>query len=242
MNNTNPTRPVTGYPAHPNPNGYSSGTAYPYAAAPPPNNGYYTQNPYYNRTDPQRAFIRRLFAIIISCIIISGTVLLIIWLILRPRVPEFRVDSLSVSNFNISSSLLSGNWDVQFTVRNPNKKITVKYDRIDADVFYKSEGLASTTLPPFSQGKRNETKVRATFGAIGAYVEDWVVRDVSGDRGKGSVKFSVRLLARARFKAGAWGTRKRYVRVLCRDVPVGLTLSSGRGAMVGGARECRVVT
>lgn len=168
--------------------------------------------------------------------------MLIIWLILRPRVPEFRVDSLSVSNFNISSSLVSGNWDVQFTVRNPNKKITVKYDRIDADVFYKSEGLASTTLPPFSQGKRNETKVRATFGAIGTYVDDWVVRDVNGDRGRGSVKFSVRLLARARFKAGAWGTRKRYVRVLCRDVPVGLTLSSGRGSMVGDARECRVVT
>lgn len=131
---------------------------------------------------------------------------------------------------------------MQFTVRNPNKKITVKYDRIDADVFYKSEGLASTTLPPFSQGKRNETKVRATFAAIGAYVEDRVVRDVNADRGKGSVKFSVRLLARARFKAGAWGTRKRYVRVLCRDVPVGLTLTSGRGSMVGDARECRVVT
>lgn len=129
-----------------------------------------------------------------------------------------------------------------FSVRNPNKKITVKYDRIEANVFYKSELLASTTLAPFSQGTKNQTTLRADFAAVSSYLDNSVVNGINGDRGRGSVQFSVRVLARARFKAGAWGTRTRYVRVLCRDIPVGLTLSSGRGSMVGGARQCRVVT
>lgn len=241
-------RPVTGYPAQPNtvPNGHNTatGTAYPYAA-PPPHQTYYPPqpNPYY--TDPyysaQRAtFIRRIFAILIASIIITGTVIFIIWLVLRPRVPEFRVDSVTVTNFNLSTTLITGNWDVQFTVRNPNNKITLTYDQILARVLYKSGALSETMVPPFVQGKRNETAVRATFAAASSYVENWVVNGINGDRGRGSVKFTVRMLARVRFRAGSWWARRRVVRVLCPDLSVGLSSNSERGSLVGGSRECRV--
>lgn len=94
-------RPATGYPPPPaqysnNPNGQTfstAGTAYPYAA-PPPQNPYYNPNPYYG-PDPyaaQRAtFLRRLLSILIASIVITGTIVFIVWLILRPQIPDFKV-------------------------------------------------------------------------------------------------------------------------------------------------------
>ncbi|KAA8544330.1 hypothetical protein F0562_022341 [Nyssa sinensis] len=262
MGDQSNSRPVTGYPAtgypqpqsNTNPNCYPSahptystttttaGTAYPYAA-PPPQTTYYNPNPYYgqNYTNPRATFLRRLFAILIASFIITGTVVFIIWLVLRPRLPEFRVDSVSLSNFNVSpSSQITGNWDVRFTVRNPNHKITLYYDRIEASVYYKSQPLSDTTMPPFVQDTKNETAVRATFAASSTYVDGWVVNAINQDRTRGRVGFNVRLFSRVRFKAGAWRARRRFLRVYCPDLNVGITSNNAGGTLVSGSRQCRV--
>ncbi|PSR89828.1 hypothetical protein CEY00_Acc30021 [Actinidia chinensis var. chinensis] len=245
-------RPATGYPASAYPtNGYpnsttTTGTAYPYAA-PPPQSAYYynNNNPYYAQPnpDPRAAFLRRLVVIIAASFIIAGTVVFIVWLILRPRVPEFRVDSVSLSNFNLSStsSLLTGNWDVKFAVSNPNHKISLYYDHIEASVFYKDESLSETTVAPFDQGTRNQTVVRATFAAAARYVDKKAADSINSDRtSRGSVDFNVRMVARVRLKAGSWRERHRFMRVYCGNLAVGLSSNSAGGTMVGGARECKV--
>ncbi|KAL4578530.1 hypothetical protein LXL04_014654 [Taraxacum kok-saghyz] len=240
-------RPVTGYPAPPASNGYptNTATAYPYVAPPPQNQGQYfnvSANPYYS--DPyanqQRAtFIRRIFAVFIGCIIIVGTIVFIMWLILRPQIPQFRVDTLTLSNFNMSSnSLISGTWDARFTVRNPNSKIVLYYDRIEAAVFYKSESISETTVPPFAQGKKNETGVRATFVSSSAYVDDR--NGISSERSRGTVDFNLRMMARVRFKAGAWWARRRILKIFCPNLSIGVSANSTGGSLVGGSKNCRV--
>lgn len=248
-----PSRPVTGYPAPPGypqhnpiPNGHA--TAYPYAAPPPPppQPTYYNPNPNPYYSDPYAAqrttFFRRIFAFLIASIIITGTIIFIVWLVLRPRIPVFRVDSFTLTNFNISpsTSLITGNWDVRFTVRNPNRKIALSYDHIEAYVFYKSESLSVTTVPPFAQGTKNETSVRATFAAASAYIENSVADGINSERSRGSVVFNVRMLARVRFKAGVWRARKRLLTVFCRDLSIALSSNSSGGSLTGGSRECRV--
>lgn len=247
--------PVTGYPAagYPQqqqpgtiPNGHptnypTAGTAYPYAA-PPPQGSYYNTNPYY--ADPYAAqrttFVRRIVAVLIASIIITGTIVFIVWLVLRPQVPEFRVDSVTLSNFNISNnSLITGNWDVRFTVRNPNGKITLGYDDIEAYMFYKSETLAETTVPPFVQGTKNETNVRATFAASSTYLAQRYVDEINSNRAGGSVNFVVRMVARVRFKAGAWRARRRFLKVYCGDLQVGVSANSAGGSLLSGSRQCR---
>ncbi|KAA8549938.1 hypothetical protein F0562_001622 [Nyssa sinensis] len=251
-----PSRPVTGYPAtgfphaqsNNNPNAYPSAhpsyctTAYPYAA-PAPQATYYNPNSYYGQPfqTPGATFLRRIFVIIIAAFIITGTVGFITWVVLRPRLPEFRVDSVSLSNFNISSSsLISGKWDVRFTVRNPNHKITLYYDRIEASVYYRSELLSETTVPPIVQGTKNETAARATFAASSAYVEGSVVNGINQDRARGTVGFSVGMVTSVRFKAGEWWARRRFLRVYCRDLTVGITLNNSGGTLVGGPKQCGV--
>ncbi|KAK3032763.1 hypothetical protein RJ639_034912 [Escallonia herrerae] len=237
-------RPVTGYPAPgypqsgPNPN--QNGAAFACAAPPPPQ--YYNQNPYYAAAaaDPYAAhratFLRRIFAVLIASVIIAGTVIFIVWLVVRPRIPQFRVDSVALSNFNSSSSLLTGNWDVRLTVRNPNSKANLAYDDINAYMFYRRVSLAETAIPPFSQGTKNETAVRATFAAARTYVEKWVLDGLNTDRASGKVDFTMTILARVRFKAGAWRARRRLLRVVCPN----LSVNNSSGSLVGGSRGCRV--
>ncbi|KAM7496978.1 hypothetical protein LguiA_021392 [Lonicera macranthoides] len=250
-------RPVTGYPAtnpQPQSNGYpSANTSYPYPNPHPyPNpNPYYNPNPnpnpYYDNAAANRraTLLRRIFAVIIAAVIITGTIIFIMWLVLRPRIPEFSIDTLNLTNFNVSpsSSLITGNWDVRFTVRNPNKKITLVYDRIQSFMFYRDDSLSSTTVPPFEQGTKNQTQVRASFAALSAYAGRRAVDGIASERTRGSISFNVRIMARVRFKAGAWRARRRLLRVLCGDLVVGVPsngTAAGGGSLTGGPRRCRV--
>lgn len=160
------------------------------------------------------------------------------WLILRPQVPQFRVQAFTLTNFNVSSSnLVTGNWDASFDVRNPNDKIVLYYDHLEAAVFYKGESIAETTVAPFMQGKKNQTSVKASFAALNAYVDNG-----NGIKGTGSVEFNLRMVARVRFKAGAWWARRRILRIYCPDLnlPVGDGKNSTGGSLSGGAKNCRV--
>ncbi|KAL3828612.1 hypothetical protein ACJIZ3_017414 [Penstemon smallii] len=248
-----PNRPVTGYPA---PNGYSanpppSATAYPYVAtAPPPHNAYYNNqnNPYYQPNYPdadsvRRAnCLRRIFAVVIGLVVIFGTITFIVWLVLRPELPEFRVDSFSLSNFTLgNNSLISFTSEIRLTARNPNKKMTLAYDQIDAVLFYRSYSLSETMLPPFSQDTKNETSLTANLAAAGSFVERRVVDGINGERnGNGNVNFNLRMISRVRFEAKAWRTRRRFVKVYCGDLVVTIPSNGRSGTLTGGPRQCRV--
>ncbi|CAN4099025.1 unnamed protein product [Withania somnifera] len=231
-----PNRPVTGYPAVAPP---PPATTYPYAASPYYNNNNYPYpDPY---TAQRNTFLRRVIAILIASTIITGTILFIIWLVILPRIPEFQVDSLAVSNLSLSNSLITANWDLHFTAKNPNKKINLYYDEIAAAIFYESLSIADTTVPPFSMDKENETGQKVSFVASRAYVEKWAFEGMSKERGeRGSVRFNVRMVAKVSFKAGGWRARRRYLRVYCGDLSVGVSSNKSSGNLLGGERRCRV--
>ncbi|KAH6837175.1 hypothetical protein C2S53_019155 [Perilla frutescens var. hirtella] len=251
-------RPVTGYPAsNPQPNGYTtaanpppSGTAYPYAAAaPPPSAYYYQSNPYHNQNyqyDPdsvrRATCLRRIFAFVIGLVVIFGTVTFIVWLVLRPQLPEFRVDSFAMSNFTLGNdSLIYFTSEVKLTARNPNKKMTLAYDHIETAIYYKSYSLSDTTVAPFYQETKTETSLAAKFAAPGSFVDKAVVDGVNGERGNGgNVNFNLRMVSRVRFEAKAWRTRRRYLKVFCGDLFVGLPTNGRSGALTGGPKQCRV--
>ncbi|XP_009776258.1 NDR1/HIN1-like protein 26 [Nicotiana tabacum] len=241
-------RPVTGYPAAPpNPNVFSSAaqpppaTAYPYTAPPP----YFNNNPYHHYPNPyasqRNTLLRRAIAIIVASTIITGTILFILWLLISPRIPEFQIDSLTISNLNLSNSLITANWDLHFTAKNPNKKMTLYYDEIAAAIFFDSLSVADTTVPPFFMDKGNETAQKVSFVASGAYVEKWAFDGMNKEKAQsGSIGFNVRMVARVGFKAGAWRARRRYLRVYCGVLSVGIGANKSSGNLLGGPRQCRV--
>lgn len=130
---------------------------------------------------------------------------------------------------------------MKVTARNPNGKITLFYDNVEAAVYYKSDQLSRTTLPPFSQGKKNETSMTAELAAVKAYLDGDVVKGINEERGKnGNVVFNVRMLMEVRFKAGAWRARRRYLKAFCGDLSVGVSSNATNGTLIGGPKQCRV--
>lgn len=231
---TDPTRPATGYPAQPQ-NGYPQ--------QPPPHSNYYypNHNPYYapQYQPPRATFFRRFFAALIAVFIIFGTILFIVWLVLRPRVPTFTVDSVSVSHLNATASEISATFNIHFTVGNPNHKLHVYYDQVEARVFYKDSLIARNSLQPFDQGTKSQSGLDAELAALSAYIGGGLVGDLNGDRSKGTVEFDVQVLAFVRFKAGGWRARRRFLRVFCDNLPVAMK-SNGAGTLSGGPRRCAV--
>ena len=105
-------------------------------------------------------------------------------------------------------------------------------------VFYKNL-IALNELQPFDQGTKSQSGLDAQLAALSAYIGDDLVRDLNGDRSKGTIEFDVRVLAFVRFKAGRWRARRRFLRVFCDDLPVAMK-SNGDGTLSGGPRRCAV--
>ncbi|XP_044507679.1 NDR1/HIN1-like protein 10 [Mangifera indica] len=231
---------VTGYPV-----------AYAYAAPPPPpplqqtSHRHVDLSSYYHR-DRQAGstLLRRLIVIIIAFLTVMALVSLITWLVFRPQLPEFRVDSGSVSRFNTteSTSSVSATWQFILQVKNPNEKLVISCNSLRAVVAYAGSELATTQLAPFSQEKGNETQLQFQLRAVDEYVGQRVVSGIQNDRKtRGRVDFDVWVLGLVQFKTGWWEMRWRSMKVSCEGVNIGLSNNVGfDGNLTGRVDPCRV--
>lgn len=85
----------------------------------------------------------------------------IMYLVFRPKLPDYTVDKLQIMQFNLTNDQsLSATFDVTITAKNPNKKIGIYYEggsRIS--VWYEATKLSDGALPKFYQGHRNTTQL-----------------------------------------------------------------------------------
>ncbi|XVE96307.1 hypothetical protein REPUB_Repub02eG0210000 [Reevesia pubescens] len=227
-----------GYP--PPPHGYNQ---YPYAQPPPA--PYYNQGYASTQPDQCSGFARGIVAAMILLIVLSCLSSLITWAVLRPEIPVFRVDNMSVSNFNTSANPFTATWDTNLTVENPNHKLRVYFDKILGAMFYDEEdSLGSSWLNPVFIETKTKTTMHAVISANGSAqnaVPIWVAREMAKDRGTGSVTFILRFRVWATFKSGTWWTRSLLMRVICEDLKINFVGSSGNGALAPGERyDCGV--
>ena len=218
---------------------------------PPPPPSYYPPpiisaplygTPPLNNANGGNLFYRRLF-IVFCCIFLAfGLITFILSMVLRPTLPLFTISSASVSSFKVSGGQqFSANFNLSFSVRNPNVKMGILYEEIQASVLYQSETLSQTSLPPFYQEKGNFTVVPASFRSIAKYVDLSTTDGISKSRltNDGVVDFQAAFEAWVRFKSGALLTRKHLLRVFCNNVRVRLSNSTfADGSLQGGSLSC----
>lgn len=146
---------------------------------------------------------------------------IITWIILRPEIPVFRVDSFSVANFNISKANYSGNWDANVTVQNPNHKLNVNLERIQSFVDFKDNTLAMSYADPFflDVEKSSQMRVKLTSSSPDD-PGNWAATEekLGQERMTGTVSFSLRFFAWTTFRSGSWWTRRVVMRVFCEDL------------------------
>uniref|UniRef100_A0A1D1YLU0 Putative syntaxin-24 n=1 Tax=Anthurium amnicola TaxID=1678845 RepID=A0A1D1YLU0_9ARAE len=160
--------------------------------------------------------------ILIAAMILLGVLVIVLWLALRPSDIKFRVTSASLAQFNLTSSPGDGNNNLLYnlttvvSIRNPNKRVGVYYDWLEATAEFEGERFAWTPLPSFYQGHKNTTTLYPSFaGSSAINLSGSDVSDFGMQQQAGAFEVTLRLRARYRFKIRSIKTRRTTMKVRC---------------------------
>ncbi|XP_062166822.1 NDR1/HIN1-like protein 1 [Alnus glutinosa] len=165
----------------------------------------------------RRRFFRRLCAAILVLAFIVLVVVLLVWAILQPNKPRFILQDATVYAFNLSTpNLLTSNFQVTLSARNPNDKIGIYYDRLDVYASYHSQQITlRTAIPPTYQGHK-EINVWSPF-IYGNEVPVAPYNSVAlgQDQASGAVQLTIRIDGRVRWKVGTFISGRYHLYVRC---------------------------
>ncbi|XP_021834517.1 uncharacterized protein LOC110774284 [Prunus avium] len=174
------------------------------------------------------------------CILFWLTILAgVIWLVnlivrdiaINRENPTFRLHSATVSLLNnASASNFTATWDVTLVASNPNHKLEIYYDTIQATIFYNRGNshrvrvlLATKPLPPpLALRTRAETTCSFRIEAASAYIGDDVAKEISEGRARGMVRFKLTLLAIYKLPSWYWKDPKLF-KASCNPVEFGFS-------------------
>ncbi|XP_031502123.1 NDR1/HIN1-like protein 3 [Nymphaea colorata] len=211
-----------------------------------PNGAYYggaqgiptpPQNPpqaYYSHGRGHRScgcccIIGTLLKLIVSIVVILGIAALIIWLVLRPSAVKFYVEDVSLTQFNLANtSTLHYDLKLNVSIRNPNRKIGIDYDKLEVAAYYADERFGWVQLPGFYQGHKNTSILQTAFKGQSLMVPgDSIANIFNEQKASGSYYVDVKIKPKMRFKIGQLKTTKYSPNVWCYlEVPLNSVNSS----------------
>ncbi|KAF8027981.1 hypothetical protein BT93_E0791 [Corymbia citriodora subsp. variegata] len=197
-----------------------------------------------------RIVFRTMQSLVLLVVLISA-VIAIAWLILNPRPPAFRLDSLSLSGLpNASSAPRELSVGIHLTATNPNKKFAVVIQEVNP---FLALIPAKCQLPLSSHHNTSSSeyyiskKGRRTFNVIagprpgrGTSRKRPFQFAVGKDLRKGSAEMSLRMHVSVEFLHAYLPSKRVSVEVECDNLSVGLSLSTGIGKSKDGGKDCSV--
>lgn len=176
-------------------------------------------------------------SVLLILIVLIGITAGILYLVYRPKIPDYSVERLTVKTFDVNSTsdTASAAFDVTIRTYNPNKKIGIYYvDGSDLSAWYGDVMLCEGELPVFYQGHRDETNLNVEMAGE-KQVSDGVVKDLDAVRNSGSVPLKIKGTVPVRVKFGGLKLRKMKFKVRC-DIVVD-SLSTGADVTIK-SRSC----
>ncbi|CAN4089622.1 unnamed protein product [Withania somnifera] len=159
-----------------------------------------------------------IFQILCTLLIITAVIGFILWFILRPNKVNFHVANASLTQFDLrSNNTLSYNLNVSISIRNPNKRIGIYYDSVEARVYYHSLNFSNTNVDPFYQGHKNTTDLNLGFKGDNNLVQfvDNLRSDYNNEKDSGVYEIGLRLYMRIRLKFGWIKSKKIKPMIKC---------------------------
>lgn len=188
-----------------------------------------------------QGFYKKL-ALICSALFLSVAFLVfLIWVVLHPSKPQFYLKETDIYQLNLSANhLLDSSIQVTFVSKNPNQKIGVYYDQLQAYASYKGQQItAHALLPPFYQGHEDTNILTVWLAGNLVPVAPSFGDEVSRDQTSGKLLLNLRLNGRLRWKVGTWVSSHYHVNVEC-DTVIVFGPNSQANAMISGTQgsEC----
>jgi len=182
--------------------------------------------------------LKLILKIVVTIVVIVGLAALIVWLIFRPiNKINFHANNVSLTQFSlIDNQNVNYSLALDITIRNPNKKIGVYYDRIEAGAYYEDQRLKSVYITPFYQGHKNTTVLNVVFEGqqlLGG------IQDFTQEKTSGIYSIDVKLYLRIRFKLGKVKSPRLRPRIEC-ELKVPLNSSNGGASGAADTTKCHL--
>ncbi|KAK4281712.1 hypothetical protein QN277_013173 [Acacia crassicarpa] len=179
--------------------------------------------------------------LLLTIIIVVGIAVFVFWLLVRPNVVKFHVTDASLTQFNFTSNnTLFYNLAVNITIRNPNRKLGLYYDQIEASASYQDAWFDSQTLTPFYQGHKTTDVLNPVFaGQRFLLLDPTQASELNKDQSSGIYNIDVTLHLKVRFKLGALKTFKFKPKVNC-DLSLPLTPNGNSSAAEFQTKRCGI--
>ncbi|KAF7148603.1 hypothetical protein RHSIM_Rhsim03G0215600 [Rhododendron simsii] len=130
------------------------------------------------------------------------SLIFLVWLILHPSKPEFSLQEVNLYQLNLSGThLLNSSIQLTLLSKNPNQKVGIYYDELQAYASYKGQQITfDTSLPPFYQGHQERNILTASLGGTGLPVASSFGYEVGRDQTAGKLVLSLKMNGRLRWK------------------------------------------
>lgn len=161
---------------------------------------------------------RRIFACLLSLIIIVLFIILVIWLVLRPTKPKFLLQDTSIYEFNLTadSNILSSNIQITISSRNPNDRIGIYYDRLDVFSEYKDTQITGTTGLPSGYQGHNDVNIWSPFlSGVAVPITPYLSASIGQDENAGFFLIYIKIIGQLRWKVGTWISGTYHIDVSC---------------------------
>ncbi|EOA18427.1 hypothetical protein CARUB_v10006971mg [Capsella rubella] len=154
--------------------------------------------------------------ILVLLIVIVGAIVGILYLVFKPKLPDYNIDRLQLTRFQLNQDLsLSTAFNVTITAKNPNEKIGIYYENgSKISVLYMQTKLSNGSLPKFYQGHENTTVINVEMTGFDQNATSLMNILQDQQRLTGNVPLRIRVTQPVRIKLGK--LKLMEVRVLVR--------------------------
>ncbi|XP_022776194.1 NDR1/HIN1-like protein 6, partial [Durio zibethinus] len=149
-------------------------------------------------------------------VIIGGLVVLIVYLVFRPRSPRFDVNSVTLKAAYLDMGyLLNADISMLANFTNPNKKVSVDFSSMYLDLYFENTLIATQSIEPFSaaRGQSMFANIHMVTSQVRLSVKDTLLlqRQIENNR----VMFTLKGLFRARSNLGGFLKYSYWLHGLC---------------------------
>ncbi|KAJ6290943.1 hypothetical protein OIU78_026643 [Salix suchowensis] len=147
--------------------------------------------------------------LLVLLLVIVGATAGVLYLVFIPKIPNYSVDSLSISDLRLNFDMsLYAKFDVKITATNPNKKIGIYYEKGGLlSVWYSNTKLCAGSIPKFYQGHRNMTKLDVSLTGQTQY-GNTLLRALQEQQQTGRIPLDLKVDAPVSIKLGRLKLRK----------------------------------
>ncbi|GMH21772.1 hypothetical protein Nepgr_023614 [Nepenthes gracilis] len=183
----------------------------------------HTAHPHVHKRISPRTLRRGILAVITAFLLLTAIAAVVVWLIYRPQNPKFAVVSAAVYGLNTTAPpFLETSMQFTLLTRNPNRRVSLIYDRLTAAVQYRNQAITQPVeLPPLFQERHSSVVMLLAMGGGMVPVSKEVMEGVAAEEAYGVVGLRLVVMGMVRYNAAAIRTRRYAVHVRC-DVLVGL--------------------